>query len=218
VAARYGYFLRTGDEEALRAVVDHNAYDVVSMAALVGLYGEPLSTLHDEDLIGLARTLRRARALEQAQEAADQAVSRGAGIEARRVRGEIAKARGDRALALAEFEALSDAIDDASVRLELAKLYEHHVKAPLRALELCAQGTGESEELSERRRKRLEKKLARQNSSFAVLTGSDHDRQQRPKPTRKTGEAGACCPSDLELTRVGLRSPLDKTSKNSRRS
>jgi uncharacterized protein YprB with RNaseH-like and TPR domain len=166
VAARYSHFLRTGDEDALRAVVDHNAYDVVSMAALVGLYGEPLSTLHDEDLVGLARTFRRARALDRAQAAADQAVLRGAGPEARRVRGQIAKARGDRALALAEFEALADDIDDPSVRLELAKLYEHHVKQPLRALELCALGTGESDEAALRRRARLEKKLARKNQSF----------------------------------------------------
>jgi hypothetical protein len=162
VAARYGHFLRTGDESALSAVVEHNAWDVVSMAALVGLYGEPLTALHDEDLVGLARTLRRARALEAAQVAADRAVERGAGPEARRVRGEIAKARGDRALALAELEAAADAIDDPRVRLELAKLYEHHVKAPLRALELCALGTGESDEAVERRRSRLEKKLARQ--------------------------------------------------------
>jgi hypothetical protein len=161
VAARYGHFLRTGDESALAAVVEHNAWDVVSMAALVGLYGEPLTTLHDEDLVGLARTLRRARALEAAQVAADRAVERGAGPEARRVRGEIAKARGDRALALAELEAAAEDIDDPSVRLELAKLYEHHVKAPLRALELCALGTGEREEAAVRRRTRLETKLAR---------------------------------------------------------
>lgn len=161
VPARYGHFLRTGDEEALRAVVEHNAWDVVSMAALVGLYGEPLSTLHDEDLIGLARTLRRARAFEQAQAAADRAVLRGAGPEARRIRGQIAKARGDRALALSEFEALAAEIDDASVRLELAKLYEHHVREPLRALELLAAGTGESEVALARRRQRLERKIAR---------------------------------------------------------
>jgi uncharacterized protein len=164
VAARYSHFLRTGDEEALRAVVDHNAYDVVSMAALVGLYGEPLTTLHDEDLVGLARTFRRARALDQARVAAERAVELGAGPEALRVRGELAKARGDRALALSDFEAIAREVDDPSIRLELAKLYEHHVKEPLRALELCALGTGESEPAALRRRARLEKKLAKKQS------------------------------------------------------
>ena len=161
VAARYGHFLRTGDETALAQVVQHNAWDVVSMAALVGLYGEPFDTLHDEDLVGLARTLRRAKAFDQAQAAADRAVRRGAGPEAHRVRGQIAKARGDRALALSEFERFADDVDDAAVRLELAKLYEHHVKQPLRALELCALGTGETEEALVRRRSRLLKKIAR---------------------------------------------------------
>src|SRR5262245_24141303 len=104
VAPRYGHFLRTGDESVLRSVVEHNSWDVVSMAALVGLYGEPLRTLHREDLVGLARTYRRARAFEQAEAAADEAVNRGAGIEGLRVRGEIAKARGDRQRALDDFE------------------------------------------------------------------------------------------------------------------
>ena len=158
VAPRYGHFLRTGDESVLRSVVEHNSWDVVSMAALVGLYGEPLRALHREDLVGLARTYRRARAFEHAEAAADEAVNRGAGIEGLRVRGEIAKARGDRQRALDDFEALAAAVDDAAARLELVKLYEHFVKEPGRALELLAQGTGEVPEAVERRRIRLEKK------------------------------------------------------------
>jgi uncharacterized protein YprB with RNaseH-like and TPR domain len=158
VAPRYGHFLRTGDESVLRAVVDHNAWDVVSMAALLGLYGEPLETLHCEDLLGLARTYRRAKALEEAVRVADVAVVRGAGPEALRVRGEIAKARGDRARALADFEELSNVVDDPAVRLELAKLYEHFVKAPGRALELVNRGTAEPDAAAERRRARLERK------------------------------------------------------------
>lgn len=160
VAPRYGHFLRTGDERALSAVVEHNAWDVLSMAALVGLYGEPLS-LHEEDLVGLARTYKRAGALAEADSVANVAVERGAGSEALRVRGEIAKARGDRARALADFEALSAELDDPRVRLELGKLYEHHVKEPLKALEVVLQGTGESEEATARRRARLERKIAR---------------------------------------------------------
>jgi uncharacterized protein YprB with RNaseH-like and TPR domain len=160
VAPRYGHFLRTGDEAVLRAVVDHNAWDVVSMAALLGLYGEPLETLHCEDLLGLARTYRRAKALDEAVRVADVAVVRGAGPEALRVRGEIAKARGDRARALSDFEELASVVDDPSVRLELAKLYEHFVKAPARALELVNRGTNEPDAAAERRRARLERKAA----------------------------------------------------------
>jgi uncharacterized protein YprB with RNaseH-like and TPR domain len=161
VAPRYGHYLRTGDESVLVSVVEHNSWDVVSMAALVGLYGEPLGALHQDDLVGLARTYRRARAFEHADAAAELAVLRGAGPEGLRVRGEIAKARGDRSRALEDFEALAASVDDASARLELVKLYEHFVKEPRRALEVLAQGTGEGPEALERRRLRLEKKADR---------------------------------------------------------
>jgi uncharacterized protein YprB with RNaseH-like and TPR domain len=161
IAARYGHFLRSGDESALEAVVTHNAWDVLSMAALVGLYGEPLELLPSQDLVALARTLRRAGALETAAHAAEIAVERGGGAHARRARGDIAKARGDRARALAEFEALLEDVDEPALRLELAKLYEHYKKAPGLALELLERGTGEADAALSRRRSRLELKVQR---------------------------------------------------------
>jgi uncharacterized protein YprB with RNaseH-like and TPR domain len=161
VPQRYGHFLRTGEEQGLRAVVDHNEWDLVSMAALVGLYGEPLGALHPEDLAALARTLKRAGALGQAEQMAQAAVEQGGGAVALRARGEIAKARGDRMAALCDFELLSEELDDPALRLELAKLYEHTVKQPLRALELVEQGTGEEAHDLERRRSRLVRKLGK---------------------------------------------------------
>ncbi len=160
VSACYLHFLRTGDARALMGVVDHNAWDVVSMAALVGLYGEPLdgTRLEPQDLVGVARTLVRAGEAERAFEIADEAARRGAGDAAVRARGEIAKARGDKARALADFEALASTVDDPTVRLELAKLYEHHAKDAARALEIVAAGTGETEEKLRKREARLRKK------------------------------------------------------------
>src|SRR2546421_3095680 len=38
VSQCYLHFLRTGDAHALLGVVEHNAWDVVAMVALVGLY------------------------------------------------------------------------------------------------------------------------------------------------------------------------------------
>jgi len=160
IAPRYAHFLRSGDESALEDVVEHNAWDVVSMAALVGLYGEPFDLLHEQDLVGLARTLKRARAFDEAERAATVALERGAGPEARRAHGEIAKARGDRAQALAHFEAFAAEVHDPLVRLELAKLYEHHVKAPLSALS-WAEGTSEDAEKAAKRRARLALKVAK---------------------------------------------------------
>ena len=72
-----------------------------------------------------------------------------------------AKARGDRARALAFFEQLAQEVNDASVRLELAKLYEHYMKQPMRALSLLAEGIAESSADAAKRRARLELKASR---------------------------------------------------------
>jgi hypothetical protein len=129
----------------------------------VGLYGERLdsSALDADDLAGVARALKRAGDLDRAREAADVAVQQG-GAHALRARAEIAKARGDRARALADFETLAQAVDDPSLRLELAKLYEHFVKEPSRALAVVEKGTGETPELATKRVARLTRKARRQ--------------------------------------------------------
>ncbi len=162
VSACYLHFLRTGEARPLLAVVEHNAWDVVAMAALIALYGEPLhAALGPGDLAGVAQTLRRAGALEQAHAAAQAAVEQGGAPESIRARADVAKARGDRARALADFEALGAAVDDPSVRLELAKLYEHWVGEPRRALEWVARGTGESPARTRKRSDRLARKAER---------------------------------------------------------
>jgi hypothetical protein len=161
VCSRYSHFLRTGDASALSAVIDHNEWDVVAMAALVGLYGEPLEGLGPVDWAAVARTLRRAGSLDLAAEFASMAVARGVGHDAVRARGEIAKARGDKAQALADFASLVESVDDPALRLELAKLYEHHAKEPLRALEMVERGTGEGEAAARKRQGRLERKRDR---------------------------------------------------------
>ena len=155
---RYSHFLRTSDEDALRPVVDHNAVDVLSMVALAGLYGEPLDRIDHADLVPLGRVFKRARDLERARSVADRAMQLDGGTEARRLRADLAKARGDRDGALADFETLCDAVDDPKLRLELVKLYEHHVKQPDRALELLERGTGESDSDTARRKMRLKRK------------------------------------------------------------
>lgn len=165
VAACYLHFLRSGDGRALMGVVEHNAWDVVSMAALVGLYGEPLegTQLAPVDLVGVARTFKRAGHKDQAFAIADQACALGAGDDGVRARAEIAKARGDKARALADFESLLGNTVDAGLRLELTKLYEHHAKDIARALSLAAEGTGEREDKQCARVARLERKLEKQS-------------------------------------------------------
>ncbi len=181
VSAHYLHFLRTGETKALLGVVEHNAWDVLAMAALLGLYGEPLETseLGVSEIAAAARTMKRGGHVEKATEAAELAVTRAlaqsrphdsgrtpaaAGSELEeplRARAEIAKARGDRARALADYTHLAESVDDPRVRLELSKLYEHFVKDMPRALELALSGTGEAEEAQSKRARRLTHKIAR---------------------------------------------------------
>jgi uncharacterized protein YprB with RNaseH-like and TPR domain len=188
VSACYLHFLRSGDVRGLLGVVEHNAWDVAAMAALVGLYGEPLegTQLDARDLVGVARTMKRAGAGDEAWSAIELAVANGAGDESLRARAEIAKARGDRARALADFEALANGVDDARVRLELAKLYEHFVRDPARALTVVERGTGEGEAALEKRRARLETKRKRAVSGQAVIPGLESSpRSARPSRPRR---------------------------------
>jgi len=167
VSACYLHFLRTGDARALLGVVEHNAWDVVAMAALVGLYGEPLHDgLGGAEVAGVARTLRRAGALDRAMAAAHAAVERGVTPDSLRTRADIFKARGERARAVTDFEALAATVDDPSVHLELAKLYEHWAKEPRRALEWVEQGTGESPERAGVRARRLARKSERRRQAM----------------------------------------------------
>jgi uncharacterized protein YprB with RNaseH-like and TPR domain len=184
IGACYWHFLRTGDARALLGVVEHNAWDVIAMAALVGVYGEPLQRgLSPEDLVGVARTLRRAGALDRAMAAAEAAFERDASAESLRARADIAKARGERALALADFEALAAQVDEPAVRLELAKLYEHWMKAPERALHWVERGTGESPDRSRHRVQRLT--LKAQRSRQIVLGGGDAITPRSLQTTRR---------------------------------
>jgi hypothetical protein len=163
IPPRYNHFLRTGDGEALRPVVDHNEWDVLTMAALVGLYGEPTLDLLDADLLGLAETFTRARAYDRAEDAAGRALSSGQRLAALEVRARMNKARGDKARALSDFETLSQEVDDPTVRFELAKLFEHYVKDFEGALRLVELGTGEDEQELSRRRERLLRRVATRN-------------------------------------------------------
>ncbi len=193
VAQRYLHYLRTGAEGGLSAVVAHNASDVLSLIALVGLYGEPLDwqkqdvtppsqsadqiasrpTTHRGavELAAMARVMKRAGDLDAALGVADLAVQRGAGPEGLRTRAQIAKARGDRQQAVDDFEAYALQVSDPYVRLELAKLYEHFLRAPSRALQVVQLGTAEDGPQDAHRRARLLRKASAKAESGAPGRG-----------------------------------------------
>jgi uncharacterized protein len=177
VAARYSHYLRSGDASGLTAVLEHNFWDVLSMLALVGLYGASDLVLPPADLASAARTLARAKALPEALFRADQAVANLAcasgptdcttrELELARVhlvRGEIRKALGDRSGAIDDF---TRAHQDPKARLELAKLYEHFLKDLDGASQWAERGTGERPEAVHRRLARLDGKRAKSRSKI----------------------------------------------------
>lgn len=162
----YAHFLRSGDEQVLRPVVEHNAWDVLTMAALAGLYGESLEELSGSDLLGLTETLTRAKSFDAAEVAVGRALEEGGGTPALELRARLRRARGDKARALADYAQLSEQVDDERVRFELAKLYEHHQKDFERALLVVDQGTSETMEAHEKRRARLMRRKERAARSF----------------------------------------------------
>ncbi len=177
VSACYLHFLRTGETTSLLGVIEHNLWDVVTMASLVGLYGEPLegTQLVGDDLAGASRVLRRAGANSAALAFAEAAVAQGgqggqgASAESLRARAEIAKVLGDRDRALSDLHAVLEREDDPRARLELSKLYEHHKKDVVRALELVDAGTGEKEEALVKRRRRLTRKVELQTEKAPLF-------------------------------------------------
>lgn len=158
IAPRYAHFLRTGDASAIEPILTHNEWDVLSMVALVGLYGDPVDLLHPADLAEGARVLSRAREFETGISWAEIAREKGASVAANRALACLHRARGDRARALVAYEELAQEIQDPRVRLELVKLYEHHEKDFRRALEILELGTGEPPARLSARRARLERK------------------------------------------------------------
>lgn len=178
VVQRFRHFLRTGDEGALVAVVDHNAWDIVALASLLGLYGAPLGSMQAADLVGVSRTLRRSRDFDAAIAIAEAAVSEGGGAPALVERAEIRRARGERDRAILDLESALAQVDDRDARLSLAKLFEHHAKAPEAALALLTRPTNEPDAAHRRRVTRLEAKVEKQQR---LALGDAPTKRRRPK-------------------------------------
>ncbi|NUO50083.1 MAG: hypothetical protein HOV80_14605 [Polyangiaceae bacterium] len=197
IAAIYHHYLRSGDEASLAPIIEHNALDVISMFALVGLYGEPLDhgwadgALAPSDISAAAQVARRGGDLDRASEFARASVDRGAGALGHRALADVAKARGDKALALAEYERALELARKApedlgavaeAVRLELAKLYEHHARSYERAIAVVAEGTAEQPARRAARLERLVKKRDKKPGSRARTKDTAAERLRLSAP------------------------------------
>ena len=171
----YFDYLDGGDISPIAKVIEHNANDLIALAALVAELVSHFDEVHGDDdprdHLGYARVAERTgdsgRARSFARAAAEGGGEGACTVEACLLTARMARRGGDiedeeRAL----LEALRAADDDelrAAVQLVLSKYYEHRRKDVGRALE-HATGTAlaEGEEATERRVARLERRLARQ--------------------------------------------------------
>lgn len=170
----YFDYLDGGEVEPLAKVIEHNANDLIALAALVAQLVGHFDEVHGEDdprdHLAYAKVAERTGDSLRARTFAE-AAARGGGeavctVEACLLKARMARRGGDvDAEERALLEALEAASDDqlgAAVRLALAKLYEHRRKDLDRALE-HASGTGmaEGDEAAQRRVARLERRLSK---------------------------------------------------------
>ncbi|MBX5480540.1 MAG: ribonuclease H-like domain-containing protein [Myxococcaceae bacterium] len=142
----YFRYLRTGNDALVAPVLDHNAHDMVLLAALLGWLARQFrdATADDpRDQLGYATVAARAGDAERALAFARSAAIRGAAdrvlcAEALALAAHVSRRKGD---VLAAVDALRAAVRVASgellasLHLELAKLYEHRLGDVGRALD-----------------------------------------------------------------------------------
>lgn len=171
----YFDYLDGGDISPMAKVIEHNANDLIALAALVAELVSHFDEVHGDDdprdHLAYARVAERtddpSRARSFARAAAEGGGEASCTVEACLLTARMARLAGEleeeEAALLEALRAADDDVLGASVRLVLSKYYEHRRKDVDRALEHAA-GTAlaEGEEATERRVARLERRLVRQ--------------------------------------------------------
>lgn len=168
----YFRFLRGAPADSLSGVLEHNANDVIALAAVLGKLTQHFEDVHDKDdprdHLAFAKVAARAedesRALLFAQAAVDGGGDAEVVVGAFSLTAKLAKRRGDHGGAIEALRSALDAADApdvvAGLHLALAKLYEHKVRRWDAALS-HAQHTeaAEGAELHRKRVERLKRRL-----------------------------------------------------------
>ena len=171
----YFDYLDGGDVEPMAKVIEHNANDLIALAALVAKLVSHFDEVHGSDdprdHLAYAKVAERtgdaARARSFASAAANGGGEAACTVEACMLNARMARRGGavddeEQAL-LAALDAANTDLLCAAVRLALAKFYEHRRKDLQRALE-HAVGTAfaEGDDAAERRVRRLQRRIDRQ--------------------------------------------------------
>lgn len=171
----YWSYLRHKNGAVLALVMEHNANDIVALAALLAVLAERMSSVRPGDdpidHYALAKVSLRGkdhdRALSFAAAAAEGGGDPGLTADAELMRGDLLKRRGEFQGARAAYEtsveaAGTDRLRSARAHFALAKLHEHKLKNLERALVHSAFTEAiEGREDMDRRRKRLVRRIER---------------------------------------------------------
>ena len=145
IPGRYFEYLKSRDEGLMDAVIRHNFTDIASLARLMldicRLHEAPLEAGHQKDIFSIGKVyekhgeVRRAAACFRACTDRDLRVMAGVRL------ADMYKRHRENPEAAAAYEQLLSA-RDASVHVytALAKIYEHRLREPARALEIARQG------------------------------------------------------------------------------
>ncbi len=192
VPARYLEFLRTDDARPLRAVIDHNRQDVVSLGLLVAHLATRLATPPSRelepagDVAALGRAFARHRRFDEALACCDTAVGHAADARQQETlaaeRARILRLAGRHEDSAAAWQQIADGRGSlaAVAWVQLAKHHEHVRRDPVAALEaadralaLAERQTALGRELPRlthdlaRRRARLGRRIARRRATAA---------------------------------------------------
>jgi uncharacterized protein YprB with RNaseH-like and TPR domain len=173
IPSLYWTYLRHKNETAIEPIIEHNANDLIALAALLAHLSERFAKVYAEDdpIDQLARAKLAFRAKDEARARTfAEAAGEGGGepditVEAYALLALIRKRAGDvpgaeRELLLALEASKGDAALAAPIHLELAKLYEHRIKDFERALS-HALTAGETAHETAKRTARLERRIRR---------------------------------------------------------
>ena len=180
----YFRFLRGADGSGLTPVLEHNANDLLLLAALLGMLVRRFRASGTEgkdprDLLGFAGVALRARDYERAHAFARAAAAGdggAVGVEALALASRLSRRVGDDRTAAANLQrALASARKEqaAPLHLALAKLYEHDLKDLARALHHARlSAPAEGSDALRRRVERLERKLSRGAREYTLDFGA----------------------------------------------
>ena len=177
IPSAWFHYLQTGVSRHIARAYEHNRMDIVSLLALAARVSEVIEaperlTLHPTDprgtarwLVELGRDKRARRCLEAGLEGAGSVEA----LEIRRDLGALCRRAGEHAAALPHWQVVAQASEgfDRDAYEHVAKIFEHHLGDPARALHWTEEAlrraptSGRGHEALEHRAQRLRRKLAR---------------------------------------------------------